>query len=322
MKPSNNYPLTIAGVILTVLLVLDGAVSAQSQIQTNGISEALPEPGTFTTVDFPGATNTSPIDINPAGEIVGSYVSATDGNTHGFLRSRNGEFTSIDFPGAVLTVAAGINPQGDITGQYRFAGEASSVRHGFLLSEGEFITIDVPGAIFTNALGINDRGDIAGRYCALLPCTQGGHDGNFHGFLLSNGEFTSVDFPGALHTHAWKINPRGQMLGVYVGTDRKFHLYLLNDGEFTSIDIPGAIEAVVDIGGLNPRGDIVGGYCPVEPCTVQNRRGFLLSGGEFTSIEFPGATRTIPLGINARGEMVGVYADTSGKVHGFLWSKQ
>ena len=322
MKPSNYDTLAIAGVVmLTVSLVLAGAVSAQSQMQTNGISEALPEPGTFTTIDFPGATNTSPIDINPAGEIVGSYVSSTDGNTHGFLRSRNGELTSIDFPGAVFTLAAGINSRGDITGQYRLGGEASNVRHGFLLSEGEFITIDFPGAIITNALGINAQGDIAGRYCALLPCTPGSHSGNFHGFLLSNGEFTSIDFPGAIHTHAWKINPRGQILGVYVGTDSKFHLYLLSQGEFTTIDIPGAIEAVVDDGGLNPRGDIVGGYCPSEPCTVQNRRGFLLSSGEFNSVEFPGATRTIPVGINARGEMAGVYADTNGKVHGFLLSK-
>jgi len=34
------------------------------------------------------------------------------------------------------------------------------------------------------------------------------------------------------------------------------------------------------------------------------------------------AFRIIPLGINARGEMVGVYADTSGAVHGFLLSQQ
>jgi uncharacterized membrane protein len=208
-------------------------------------------------------------------------VSATDGNTHGFLRSNTGDFTSIAFPGAVFTFPAGISSRGDIAGQYRLAGEAASVRHGFMLREGEFVTIDVPGAIFTNALGINAQGDIAGRYCAALPCNAGGHNGNFHGFLLSKGEFASIDFPGALHTHAWKINPRGQILGVYVGTDNNFHLYVLNQGQFTSIDIPGAIEAVPDIGGLNPRGDIVGGYCPALPCTVQNRRGFLLSGGEF-----------------------------------------
>lgn len=318
MKPSNNHPRSIAGVmILTVSLMLAAVVSAQSQQQTNVIS-ALADPGTFTTIDFPGSTNTSPTDINADGEIVGTYLSATDGNTHGFVRSRNEEFTSIDFPGAVFTFAAGINSSGDITGQYRLAGEASNVRHGFLLSEGEFTTIDPPGAIVTNALGINDRGDIAGRYCAVLPCLPGGHIGNFHGFLLSNGEFTTVDFPDAVLTHAWKINPRRQILGVYVGTDSRFHLYQLSDGEFTTIDIPGAIEVVPDLGGLNPRGDIVGGYCPAEPCTIQNRRGFLLSGREFFSIDFPGATRTIPLGINARGEMVGVYADTSGGVHGFL----
>src|SRR5712692_6636641 len=94
--------------------------------------------GTFTTIDFPGATFTAALGINPAGEIVGQYVSA--GHTHGFLRSKNGELTTVDFPDSVFTVAAGINPRGDIVGMYRLAGDLPTARHGFLLSNGEFTT--------------------------------------------------------------------------------------------------------------------------------------------------------------------------------------
>jgi hypothetical protein len=37
-----------------------------------------------------------------------------------------------------------------------------------------------------------------------------------HGFLLSGGEFTSIDFPGASGTVASGINPRGDIVGFYV----------------------------------------------------------------------------------------------------------
>jgi hypothetical protein len=41
--------------------------------------------GSFTTIDVPGASFTSLLDINPPGEIVGFYTIA--GVSHGFLLS-------------------------------------------------------------------------------------------------------------------------------------------------------------------------------------------------------------------------------------------
>jgi uncharacterized membrane protein len=46
-------------------------------------------------------------------------------------------------------------------------------------------------------------------------------------------------------------------------------------------------------------------------------RGFLFDNGAFTRIDVPGALTTLPLGINNRGQIAGVYADeVTG--HGFL----
>ncbi len=58
-------------------------------------------------------------------------------------------------------------------------------------SDPTFTTIDFPGAVLTQALGINPRGDIVGPY-------QSG-DLKLHGYLLSGGNFTTIDvpFPGA-----------------------------------------------------------------------------------------------------------------------------
>jgi hypothetical protein len=38
----------------------------------------------------------------------------------------------------------------------------------------------------------------------------------------------------------------------------------------------------------------------------------------FTAIDFPGAVATTVFGINARGEAVGSYTDSSNKTHGFV----
>src|SRR5947207_3177143 len=40
----------------------------------------------------------------------------------------------------------------------------------------------------------------------------------------------------------------------------------------------------------------------------------------YSSIDFPGATFTQAFGINAGGEVAGVYRDATGKQHAFLWS--
>ncbi len=106
--------------------------------------------------------------------------------------------------------------------------------HGFLLSKGTFSTFDYPGAV-TSAFacggfgggvaytdGINDRGEIVGGYC--------GTDGQLHGFLLSEGSFSTVDFPGAIGSFAGGINSEGEIAGGYQSADGIYHGFLLSNG--------------------------------------------------------------------------------------------
>jgi hypothetical protein len=285
---------------------------------------------TFTPIDFPGATSTIALDINDVGEIVGRYEdAATPPKTHGFLLSA-GNFTSIDYPhpDVAFTVAAGINTRGDIVGQYSLDTDPPNTRHGFLshaAHAGTFTTIKFPEATWTNILGINSRGDMVGRYClAFAPCMPG--DKNAHGFLRSMpGGFATIDFPapGVLETHAWKINDRGQIVGNYQDSSG-FHVYLRRQGVFTTIDFPHAVStsARSGSGGLNSRGDIVSEYC-AKPCPSPDTHthGFLRSTrGGFASIDFPHVGRTVALGINTRGDIVGLYNDPTNSTirHGFL----
>jgi len=77
-----------------------------------------------------------------------------------------------------------------------------------------FTPIDVPcstcpGGVArqTIAQGINPRGDIVGTYKDAAN--------QQHGFLLSKGQFTTIDFPGAVATIARGISPSGHIVGSY-----------------------------------------------------------------------------------------------------------
>ena len=93
---------------------------------------------------FPGAIQTTPFSINPAGAITGDYLDANYYG-HGFLRARDGTLTTFDDPGGNDTTAVGINPAGTIAGVFHNY-DVNFVGHGFLRThDGTFTNFDVPG---------------------------------------------------------------------------------------------------------------------------------------------------------------------------------
>ena len=297
-------------------------------------ASAQAEDPTFTTIQPPDAdgTFTSLFDINDRGDMVGAYNAAPDRHRSGFLRTEDGEFTRIDFPRSFRTHADAINRRCDIVGWYaRVPGEI----HGYLRTkDGEFTQIDFPGATDTRPVGINSRGDIVGFYCVDTAVPQCGLvvNNRTHGFLLSEGKFTTIDVPDALGTQAYKINLHRQILGRYRDADpeRRSHLFLLSEGKFTTIDFPGAVETGADgaNAGLNSRGDIVGDYCDIHTALCisyplnGNVHGFLLREGEFTTIDVPGAIATSAYGINARGDIAGAFNIDASHAVGFLRTRR
>ncbi len=114
--------------------------------------------GTYTTLDFPGAQDTTAFAINNAGTIVGYYVINNTG-PHAFL-CQNSTFTTIDFPGSGYTLATSINNFGVVAGLF----SNSTGVHGFIYSNGAFTQVDKPGAISTSISGINDRNQAVGLW--------------------------------------------------------------------------------------------------------------------------------------------------------------
>jgi probable HAF family extracellular repeat protein len=170
-----------------------------------------------------------------------------------------------------------------------------------------FTTIDDPnGTVASQANGINSRGDIVGVYV--------GADFEYHGFLLSHGQYATLDDPDGLGTIPQGINSRGDIVGTF-GDANTVHGFLLSGGHYTTLDVPNAVYTSPT--GINARGQIAGNYSDANGAA----HGFLLSGGQYTNIDDPnGVYGTQAYGINSRGDIVGAFYDANSNARGFLLS--
>lgn len=130
------------------------------------------------------------------------------------------------------------------------------------------------------------------------------------------GQFESINVPGAIGTRAFGINPQGEIVGSYTASGVT-HGFLLRDGVFTTIDYPGS--TFTEAWGINARGDIIGRYTVAGRPGGTGTLGFLLRNGEFTDISLPNPSRpdgkhliTLPTKIGSSGEIVGCYHNIDG----------
>lgn len=142
--------------------------------------------------------------INNNGQVVGVESSAP--YTNGFVLTGS-TYSTFNAPGASATYGQGINNQGDVVGH--FSSGTSSIQ-GFQLSNGVFTVLQAPQVTNPNtqstyANGINDAGVIAGYYVA----------NGYHGFILTDGVFSTLDDPLSGSTRILGINNENQVVGFY-----------------------------------------------------------------------------------------------------------
>jgi uncharacterized membrane protein len=227
----------------------------------------------------------------------------------GVARAQYG-FENIAFPGDTFTQLLGINDADVIAGYHNQA-----VNQGFTLNlPNSFTSENFPtGVLGTQVTGINDLGDTAGFYVD-------NNDVN-HGFLRTNGVFSTVDFPNTTFNQVLGLNNTGQAVGYFM-TGNQQTAYVFNPNlppmtQFAPVpNLPPGASAQAT--GINDNGQISGFFMP----STTTADGFLWSAGKLTTLSFPGAAMTEALGLNNQGQVVGFYQENSEIpiLHGFIWT--
>lgn len=184
-----------------------------------------------------------------------------------------------------------------------------------------FIVFQVPDASCaaggfpscTIPVGINAEETVVGYYFDSIDAT--------HGFLrLVDGTITTFDVPGSVCIDfssncamPTSINSAGAVVGSYSDGTATHGFLRDRYGDYTKLDPPGS--AFTQPNAINRHGEIAGLYCNTTAC-----HGFVRDRhGKFTTIDYPGAVNgTVPLSINKRGDIVGLWYDASDASHIFL----
>ena len=281
-----------------------------------GVSASPVASQTFTTLDVPGATNTTYAYGICGNNIVGTYWDST-GNPHGFLYTGS-TYTTIDdplsvgqsngnvaFSSARNTKALGISGA-NIVGFYN--NNRTLADYGFLYNGSTYTTLSEPlGTNGTDADGVSGS-EVVGRYYDSLW--------NCHGFLydINSSTYTTLDDPLAATGTVANGVDGGNIVGGYSDSSWNCHgfLYNISTSTYTTLDDPLGTD------GTLPRGvsgdNIVGTY--VDPSG--NVHGFLynISSSTYTTLDDPlGTDGTLPCGVSG-SNIVGYYLDASG-AHGF-----
>ena len=270
-------------IALCSLLLLMATVTAMAQ-------------GTYTQIDVPGADFTQCYGINNAGDIVGAYFG--NGTFHGFLLS-SGTYTRIDSPTG-NTQLTGINDSGQIVG-------ISATGFLYDLQTGVFTKVQDPASDGqTTPTAINNGGTVAGYYISK---------NHYQGFELIGSTYTRIALSGAADTHVFGVSGSGTLVGTALA--KNSFSFSFKQGIFKKLLIPDNVQQV-SVAGINPSGSAAVGSYMVDSFT---NAGFIFENGIFDGfLEFPGAPNTQATGVNDTGEIVGWFADSSSRYHGFVWT--
>ncbi len=222
---------------------------------------------------------------------------------------------NVPHPTKSNTYALSINNRGAVIGSMDFDryehGRVGQAVRGFKLdADGvfQYPIIDPNDGLFvTVPTGVNDYGVIVGHY--------GDAQGVYHGFILNNGAFTTIDINGGPSTWVSGINDSGDFVGEY-GTDplEPQNGFISRGGVISAVAVPGATATVPFA--IATDGSVVGitGYHNQEWIFVMGPKG------NFKRFQIAGASYQAAYAINNEVHLIaGTYIDTSNGYHGFTY---
>jgi uncharacterized membrane protein len=240
--------------------------------------------GVFTRIDYPDAAFTEAWGINARGDVIGRYrVVAGSAAVFGFLL-RQGRFSDISVDNHVVTLPTKIGASGEIVGCYHDANTLNDM-YGYVQSGSEVIPFTLPSKPYPAGSaamhnGITPGGGtVVGLASETEVAGRPGVAATAYGYVVTDGVVTRLDFEvlgfKSTFTQAWDINPRGTIVGNYLGSDGKTRGFALDESGYHAIDVPGSTMTVAR--GINPEGHIVGVYTERLANGTTRTHGFLLT---------------------------------------------
>lgn len=177
-----------------------------------------------------------------------------------------------------------------------------------------FISFDGPGAGTGSGQGTTPVAINASRYIALNVIAD---DFSGTAFLRTpHAKFVAITPPNTTYTSLLALNSTGQAVGTFTDTNRLSHGFFFDpSGAYFQLDPPGSV-AFVYVAGVNDSGLVAGGF------RSDTTHGFLWlakNPTHYLVFDVPGSTSTNPTGINASGQVAGVYVDqASNENRGFI----
>jgi probable HAF family extracellular repeat protein len=206
----------------------------------------------------------------------------------------------VQVPGATATKLYGVSNNNVGVGFYL---DSSNAQHGYEVANGKFTTIDNPGGT-TYLWGVNSSGTVVGYYVDSQS--------NYNAFSWSNGVFTPIVPPGGSQSLAYGINDNGVITGEYLdpstGLDEGF---IFDGATYTTVLSPISGEPLLAFD-TNVNGMTTVFYQAANGIDLV---AAIYNGSTFTTANVPGATTSYIHEIDAAGDVVYSWADSSGVFH-------
>lgn len=303
-------PALVAAAFLLLAAISSGSIAFAA---TNSPPRAKHTHYRFTTIDIPGSIPNAN-GINDRGNLVSGYYTDSAGDYHGFLWHNGTVIASVDAPGDWTdTLLGAVDNAGVVIGNY--GDETVSHATLYRLRDHTWTPLpDIDGKPINYGNGINNKGFAVGSvFTGTFTDSLNGVGWIWDGTAYSS--FFKVPQASGFGTYASGINDQGQVVGYYQDSQGAYRGFLKHGSRITTFDVPGNNTFA---SAINDRDEVVGYYCRNCFLVATVNHGFIVHAGNVVTVDVPGAVSSGILGNNDRGDLVGFYVDTSGKVHGFI----